>query len=177
MSEQTEIPQPRKKMAKRHTISLKAVYGFNALSRISGLFSGRGFSIDSISFGDAEEPETSRVTITTSGDERIIEQITFQLEKLVDVVEVKDLTYVPHMERELALVKVSSNMGNRSEIMQIANVFRAKVIDISPESMTLEITGSRDKVDASITMLEPYGLREVARTGTVALPREYQPKD
>jgi acetolactate synthase I/III small subunit len=176
MPEAIITQQPKQKMANRHTISLKAAYGFNALSRISGLFSGRGFSIDSISFGDAEEPETSRVTITTSGDERIIAQITRQLEKLVDVIEVRDLTYEAHVERELALVKVNCDMGNRSEIMQIANVFRAKVIDISPASMTLEITGSRDKVDASITMLEPYGLIQVARTGTVAMAREYQPK-
>ncbi|MEN9839341.1 MAG: acetolactate synthase small subunit [Bacteroidota bacterium] len=157
-----------------HTISLIVSHGFNALSRIVGLFSGRGFVIDTITFGDAEVPGMARVTITTHGDKRIIEQITHQLEKLVDVVSVTDLTFGPFVARELALIKVEVTMENRSEIMQVANVFRAKIIDISPKSLTIELTGGKDKVDAAISMFRPFGLREVARTGSVALSREYQ---
>ncbi|MEX0929651.1 MAG: acetolactate synthase small subunit [Balneolales bacterium] len=159
---------------KTYTVSLKVAHGFNALSRIVGLFSGRGFNIDSISFGDAEKPEYARVTITTHGDRKIIDQIILQLDKLIDVISVSDLTYVPHVERELSLIKVSSNPKNQSEIIQVANVFRANVIDITPESLTLEVTGRKDKIDATISMIRPFGLLEVARTGTVALKREYQ---
>ncbi|MEX0773086.1 MAG: acetolactate synthase small subunit [Balneolales bacterium] len=159
---------------KTYTISLRVAQGFNALSRIVGLFSGRGFNIDSISFGDAEKPEYARVTITTHGDRRIIDQIILQLDKLVDVLNVEDLTYIPHMERELALIKVSSNPRNQSEIIQVINVFRGNVIDITPDSLTIEVTGRNNKVDATISMLRRFGLLEVARTGTVALKREYQ---
>ena len=159
---------------KRHTISLLVSHGFNALSRISGLFSGRGFSIDSISFGDAENPGMARVTITTQGDQRIIEQITRQLEKLVDVVSVQDLTFESFVERELSLIKVACTPENRAEIIQVANVFRAKIVDICPESLTIEVTGNRNKVDACISMFRPFGLLQVARTGSVALRREYQ---
>lgn len=157
-----------------HTISLIVSHGFNALSRIVGLFSGRGFTIDTITFGDAEVPGMARVTITTHGDQRIIEQIIRQLEKLVDVVTVNDLTFAPFVARELALIKVECTTDNRAEITQVANVFRAKIVDISPRSLTIEITGGKDKVDAAIGMFRPFGLREVARTGTVALSREYQ---
>jgi acetolactate synthase I/III small subunit len=157
-----------------HTIGLIVSHGFNALSRIVGLFSGRGFTIDTITFGDAEVPGMARVTITTHGDQRIIEQITRQLEKLVDVVSVVDLTHVPFVSRDLALIKVVSTPQTRAEIIQVANVFRAKIVDISPNSLTIEVTGGKEKVDAAIGMFRPFGLREVARTGTVALVREYQ---
>jgi acetolactate synthase-1/3 small subunit len=157
-----------------HTIGLIVSHGFNALSRIVGLFSGRGFTIDTITFGDAEVPGMARVTITTHGDQRIIEQITRQLEKLVDVVSVVDLTHTPFVSRDLALVKVESSPQTRAEIIQVANVFRAKIVDISPKSLTIEVTGGKDKVDAAIGMFRPFGLREVARTGIVALIREYQ---
>lgn len=159
---------------RQHIITIKVSNSFNALSRIAGLFSGRGFNIDSISIGDCEEPNMARGTITTHGDVRIIEQITRQLEKLVDVESVKDLTFEPHVARELALIKVSAPMETRAEIIQVANIFRAKVIDISPKSVTIEITGNNNKVDAAIGMFRPYGLQEVARTGMVALRREYQ---
>jgi len=158
----------------KHTISVLVKHSFNALSRIVGLFSGRGFDIDSISFGQGQEPGLARITITTHGDEQIIEQITKQLHKVVDVLKVHDLTYEPYVERELALIKVTSSHSIRSEIMQIVNVFRAKIIDISPESMTIEVTGSEDKVTAALGMLRQFGIIEVARTGTVALRREYQ---
>ncbi len=158
----------------KHTISVLVEHNFNALSRIVGLFSGRGFEIDSISFGHGQEPGLARITITTHGDEQIIEQITKQLHKIVDVHKVTDLTYEPLVERELALIKVYAPPSSRSEIMQIVNVFRAKIIDISPEKLTIEITGNQDKVDASIGMLRQFGIVEVARTGSVALKREFQ---
>lgn len=158
----------------KHTISVSVQHNFNALSRIVGMFSGRGFNIDSISFGEGEEPGLARVTITTKGDEQIIEQITKQLNKLVDVIKVVDLTYEPFVERELALIKVSSTLSTRSEIIEVVNVFRAKIIDISPKSLTIEVTGKKDKLDAAIGMFRPFGIRDVARTGSVALRREFQ---
>lgn len=158
----------------KHTISVYFQNNFNALSRIIGLFSGRGFNVDSVSFGEAKEPGMARMTITTKGDEQIIEQINNQLDKIVDVVKVTDLTYEPFVERELALVKVSSTPGTRSEITELVNVFRAKIIDISSGTLTIEVTGKEDKVKAAIGMLSPFGLLEVARTGSVALKREFK---
>ncbi len=158
----------------KHTISVYFQNNFNALSRIIGLFSGRGFNIDSVSFGEAKEPGMARMTITTEGDEQIIGQINTQLGKIVDVVKVTDLTYEPFVERELALVKITSTPETRSDIIEVVNVFRAKIIDISPKSLTIEVTGKRDKVNAAIGMLRPFGLLEVARTGSVALEREFK---
>lgn len=162
-----------KKEDQKHTLSMVVSYNLNALSRIIGIFSGKGFEIDSISFGSGEESGLARITITTQGDSKIIEQITKQLNKIIDVVKVTDLTYEYFVERELALVKVAATASSRSEVMQIAQVFRAKVIDISPEKLSLEATGNRDKIDAFIGMLRPFGISEVARTGSVALKREY----
>lgn len=158
----------------RHTLSVLFENEFNALPRIVGLFSGRGYRIDSISLGTAEEPGLTRVTITTDGDEQIIEQIAKQLNKLIDVIKVVDLTHEPFVERELALIKVQSTPATRAEIVQIVNIFRAKIVDISAKTMTVEITGKEDKVDAAIGMLRPFGIREIARTGAIALKREYQ---
>lgn len=158
----------------KHTISVLTENNFNALSRIVGLFTGRGFQIDSISVGHGYPPSKARITITTHGDEHIIEQITKQLNKIVDVHKVNDLTYEPFVERELALIKVSAPPHVRSEIMQIVNVFKANIIDLNPEKITVEITGSADKVNACIGMLKQFGIIEVARTGSVALSREYQ---
>lgn len=158
----------------KHIISVLFENKFNAIPRMVGLFSGRGYSIDSISFGQGEEPGLTRATITTEGDARVIEQIAKQLHKLVDVLKVVDLTYEPFVERELALVKVSSTPSNRAEIMQVTDIFRAKIIDISPKTLTIEVTGKSDKVNAAIGMLMPFGIREIARTGSVALKREFQ---
>ena len=158
----------------KHTLSVQFQNRINAIPRMAGLFSGRGYNIESISFGHGEEPGISRATITTEGDEQIIEQIAKQLHKLVDVLKVVDLTYESFVERELALIKVHSTQSTRSEIMQVANIFRAKIIDISPKTLTIEITGKEDKVNAAIGMLRQYGIREVARTGIAALKREFQ---
>ncbi|HKJ68929.1 MAG TPA: acetolactate synthase small subunit [bacterium] len=159
---------------RKHTISVLVNHSFNALSRIVGLFSGRGFDIDSISFGTGQEPGLARVTITTHGDEQIIEQIAKQLHKMVDVLKVHDLTYEAFVERELALIKVNATKSTRAEIMQLVNVFRAKIIDISKESVTVEVTGSEDKITAAMGMLRQFGIIEIARTGSVALKREWQ---
>ncbi len=163
-----------KRNTRKHTISVLVNHSFNALSRIVGLFSGRGFDIDSISFGAGQEPGLARVTITTHGDEQIIEQIAKQLHKMVDVLKVHDLTYEAFVERELALIKVNATKSTRAEIMQLVNVFRAKIIDISKESVTVEVTGSEDKITAAMGMLRQFGIIEIARTGSVALKREWQ---
>ncbi|HHM23875.1 MAG TPA: acetolactate synthase small subunit [Bacteroidetes bacterium] len=160
----------------RHTISVTFENNFNALSRITGLFSGRGYRIDSISFGPAEEEGLARMTLTTEGDEHIIEQITKHLHRLVDVIKVTDLTYLSFVERELALIKISAPPSRRSEIMQITQIFRANIVDISPKTLTIEATGKEDKVNAMLDLLRPFGILEVARTGCIALQREYQSK-
>jgi len=158
----------------KHTLSVLFQDRFDTIPRIIGMFSGRGFNIDSISFGQGEEPKLYRMTITTEGDETVIEQIAKQLNKLVNVTKVVDLTYEPFVERELALVKVCSSPSTRPEIMQLANIFRAKIIDISPKTVTIEITGKEDKVNAAIGMLRHFGLQEISRTGCVALKREFK---
>ncbi len=156
-----------------HTLSLKVRHAFNTLARIVGMFSGRGYSIDTITVGRAEDPDHARITITSEGDQKIIEQIVHQLEKLVDVIEVKDLTFESFVERELALIKVQAAIEKRADITQVANIFGGKIVDISDETLTVEVTGGPDKVSAAITMFRPFGLSEVARTGSVAMKREF----
>lgn len=164
------------KSDQKHTLSVVVSHNMNAFSRIIGIFSGKGFEVDSVSFGADSESDMARITLTTSGDEQVIEQITKQLNKVVDVVKVADLTYEYFMERELALIKVAATSSNRSEVMQIAQVFQGKIVDISPEKISVEVTGNRDKIDAAIGMLRPFGISELARTGSVALKREYKGK-
>ncbi len=159
---------------KRHTISILLENTFGAFNRIAGLFAAKGYTIESLTVGPTEEPDVSRMTIVTRGDDQIIEQIIKQLNKLIDTIKVVDLTFDSFVERELVLVKVQSSPDTRSEIMQIAEIFRAKVVDISPKTVTLEATGGKQKVDAIIKMLKPFGIKEMARTGRVALKREFQ---
>jgi acetolactate synthase I/III small subunit len=159
---------------KRHTISVLVENKFGAFVRVAGMFSAKGYNIDSLSVGPTEEEDISRMTIVTRGDDQIIEQITKQLNKLIDTIKVVDLTFESFVERELVLVKVQATQTSRPEIMQIAEIFRSKVVDISPKSVTLEATGSQQKVDAIIKMLKPFGIKEIARTGRVALKREFQ---
>jgi acetolactate synthase-1/3 small subunit len=155
---------------KRHTISILVENKFGAFNRIAA----KGYNIDSLSVGPTEEEDVSRMTIVTRGDDQIIEQITKQLNKLIDTLKVVDLTFENFVDRELVLVKVQTTQSTRPEIMQIAEIFRAKIVDISPRSVTLESTGSQQKVDAIIKMLKPFGIKELARTGRVALKREFQ---
>ena len=157
----------------RRTISVLVENKFGVLTRVAGLFSGRGYNIDTLNVAPTADPTASRMTIVTRGDDQIIEQITKQLNKLIDTIKVVDLTFESFVERELVLVKVQSTQSSRSEIMQIAEIFRAKVVDISAKSLTLEATGSQQKVDAIIKMLKPFGIKELARTGRVALKREF----
>lgn len=160
-------------MNHRHIISVLVENRFGVLARISSLIAGRGFNIDSLAVGETEEPTVSRMTIVTHGDERIIEQITKQLNRLIDVIKVTDMTDAAHVERELVLLKVATpNAQVRSEVIQVVDVFRAKVVDISSSTVTVEVTGTQDKVQAFIEMVEPFGIKEMARTGAVAMGRE-----
>ena len=159
---------------KKHTISILVENKFGALNRIVGLFSARGYNIDSISVGTSEDDSVARVTIVSKGDDDVIEQIIKQLNKLIDVTKVVDLTYDSFVERELVLVKVAANRNSRPELMQISEIFRSKIIDISQRSITIEATGGEQKVDAMIKMLSPFGIKEIARTGRVALKREFE---
>ena len=159
---------------KRHTIGILVENKFGAFIRIAGLFAAKGYNIDSLTVGPTEEEGVSRMTVVTRGDDQIIEQITKQLNKLIETIKVVDLTFDNFVERELVLAKVQTTAETRPEIMQVAEIFRAKVVDISPRTLTLEATGSQQKVDAIIKMLKPYGIRELARTGRVALKREFQ---
>jgi acetolactate synthase-1/3 small subunit len=141
------------------------------LAQISGLISGRGFNIRSIAAGETEDPTITRITMVVAGDDRVIDQVKKQLGRLVDVIKITDLTEIPSVDRELALVKVSSAVSRRAEAFQIVDVFRAKVVDISHQSLTIEVTGITEKVDALIEMLKPFGIREIVRTGKISIAR------
>ena len=155
----------------RHTISVLVTNEFGVLSRIAGLFSGRGFNIESLCVAETTDPKVSRMTIVTTGDDRIVEQITKQLNKLISVIKVHDLTGEEYLERELALIKVNSTPENRAEILSIVDIFRAKVVDVSPRTYTIEITGDEEKIQAITELLRPFGVKEVVRTGRVAMAR------
>ncbi len=156
----------------RHTLSVLVENKPGVLARVAGLFSGRGFNITSLTVGETEDVSTSRMTIVVAGDDAIVEQITKQLNKLVDTIKIYDFTGEAHLERELALIKVQAEVRCRSEITQLVEIFRAKIVDVSDKSFTLEITGTADKVNAFIELLRPFGIRELIRTGTVAIARE-----
>ena len=156
----------------RHTLSIIVADQPGELSRIVGLFSARGFNIETISVGGTLDPEWSRVTIVTSGDERTIEQIVKQCERLARVREVRDGTSQPHIEREMALIDVSASPGaERQEVLSLVNVFRAKVVDISHTRMVIEASGNREKVGAFVEMLRPLGINDITRTGYIAIGR------
>ena len=155
----------------RHTISVLVSNEFGVLSRISGLFSGRGFNIESLSVAETLDPLVSRMTIVTSGDDNILEQISKHLNKLISVIKVQDFTNEAHIERELALIKVSSNAANRAEILSIVDIFRAKVVDVSPKTYTVEITGDEEKIGAIIELMRPFGIKEFVSTGRIAMAR------
>lgn len=155
----------------RHVISVLVENEFGVLSKISGLFSGRGFNIESLCVAETTDPTVSRITLVTSGDDRVLEQITKHLNKLVNVIRVCDFSGVSHVARELVLVKVAANERTRGEVVSVANIFRGKVVDVADRSYVVEVTGSTDKVDAFIDLLRPYGILEVVRTGLVAMFR------
>jgi acetolactate synthase-1/3 small subunit len=155
----------------KHTISVLVENKPGVLARIAGLFSGRGYNIDSLSVGETHEPSVSRMTIVSRGDDAIIEQITKQLNKLIDVIKVQDFAGKEFVDRELVLIKVSCSNQNRPEIMQIVDIFRAKIVDVSHNTLIVEITGPDKKVNAFVELMKPFGIKEIARTGKVAMAR------
>ncbi len=155
----------------QHTISVLVENEFGVLSRVAGLFSGRGFNIESLSVAPTNEEGMSRMTIVTRGDEQILEQINKQLNKLIDVIKVIDFTDGSGVEREMALIKVTAEDESRAEVLRIVDIFRAKIIDVTPKSYTIEATGNPVKIDAILDLLRPLGLKELVRTGAVAIGR------
>lgn len=153
------------------TISVLVENKFGVLARIATLFAARGFNIDSLAVGETEDPAVSRMTIVAKGDERVLEQVEKQLNKLVDVIKVTSFVIDPHIERDLALIKVRANKTNRSEIFQIVDIFRAKIVDVASDSLIVEITGDENKIEALAMLLKPFGILEMARTGIIALAR------
>jgi len=155
----------------RHVISVLVENEFGVLARVAGLFSGRGFNIESLSVAETLDPTVSRLTLVTQGDDRVVEQIEKQLNKLICVIRVGDFTETSHVERELVLIKVKADERTRGELTNIVDVFRAKIIDVSRESYVVEITGAEEKVNALIELLKPLGILEIVRTGKVAMYR------
>lgn len=157
---------------KPHTLSILVENKAGVLSRVTGLFSRRGFNIESLAVGTCEEPGMSRITIVCIGDDAQIEQVMKQLNKLIDVIKVSDLTDNERVERELAMIKVTADSGaTRSEIMQIAQIFRAQIVDMATKTLVLQIAGNTEKIDALETMLRQYGVKELVRTGKIGMLR------
>lgn len=156
----------------RHTISVLVENKFGVLTRIAGLFSGRGYNIDTLNVAPTHEANTSRMTIVTRGDDATVDQIVKQLQKLVDVLEVQDFKDDGFIDRELVLVKVGVNSDTRAEVMQITDIFRAKIVDVQPASLTVEITGNESKVEKFLGLMKTFGILDITRTGRVALARK-----
>lgn len=155
----------------RHTFAVLVENKFGVLGRITGLFSARGFNIESLCVAETEDPSMSRITLVTEGDENILEQVHKQLNRLIDVIKVVDLNEEPHVDRELVLVKVTAEGEMRAEVLRIADIFRAKVVDVTPRTYVLEVTGDEGKIAAVINLLRPLGIKEVVRTGKIAIAR------
>ncbi len=158
----------------RHTISILVDNEPGVLARIAGLFSARGFNIESLCVAETLDQTSSRITLVTSGDDWIIEQIIKRFNNMINVIKVQDLIEVTHVEREMVLVRVEATQETRAEILRMADIFRAKVIDVGPKSYALELTGDKEKVSAFLELLKPMGIKEIARTGIVAMAREVQ---
>ena len=156
---------------KKHTISVLVENHFGVLARVSGLFSARGYNIDSLCVGETEDPTVSRKTVVVRGDDSVLDQIIKQLNKLVDTIEVMDLTNEDFVERELVMIKMAVGGKQRNEVVELCSIFRAKVVDCSKSSMIVEVTGSEDKVEAFIDMMRPFSILELVRTGEVAICR------
>jgi len=155
----------------RHTISVLVENKAGVLARIANLFSARGYNIDSLAVGETEDATISRMTIVVRGDERILEQIEKQLNKLIDVIKVSDFIETEHLERDLVLVKVAADKNSRSEILQIVDIFRAKIVDVAASSFIIELTGNEEKINAFSEIIKPFGVKEMVRTGIVAMAR------
>ena len=155
----------------RHTISVLVENTFGVLTRVAGMFSGRGYNIDSLNVAPTHDPEKSRMTIVTRGDDATVEQIVRQLYKLVNVLEITDFREHEYIDRELVMVKVKATAKNRSEVMQITDIFRAKIVDVQSKTMTIEVTGNESKVNKFVALMDNFGVLDLTRTGKVALPR------
>ena len=155
----------------RHTISVLVENEFGVLSRVAGLFSGRGFNIESLTVAETLDPTVSRMTIVTSGNDQIVEQILKQLNKLVSVIKVVNLTGTETVDRELVLIKVNAEPETKAEVLRLVDIFRAKIVDVAPRCYTIEMTGDEEKINALLQLLKPIGIREIVRTGRVAIAR------
>ena len=155
----------------RHTLSVLVENKPGVLARISGMFARRGFNIDSLAVGETEDPSVSRMTIVCSADGKPLEHITKQLHKLINVLKISELPHDDCVERELAMIKVGVGAGKRAEVLEVAEIFRAKVLDVDPDALTIEATGAPEKILALEELLRPYGIVEMVRTGRIALAR------
>ena len=155
----------------KHTLSVLVENHAGVLSRVSGLFCRRGFNIDSLAVGVTENPEISRITIVVDGDDYTVEQVSKQLNKLIDVIKIKQLDKGDSVSRELALIKVNATASTRAEIIQIVEIFRVKIVDVSKNTLTIEAAGSNDKIAALEDMVRQFGIKEIVRTGTIAIDR------
>ena len=155
----------------RHVISVTVENKPGVLAHISSLFAARGYSIDSLAVGETEDPNVSRMTIVTRGDDQIIEQITKQLRKLISTLKVQDLGEVEYIERDLVLIKVNVPSGKRSEILEVVDIFRGKIVDVGAKDMVIELSGQESKIQAFMELLRPYGIKEMVRTGSIAIAR------
>ena len=156
----------------RHTISVLVENKFGVLTRVAGLFSGRGYNIDTLNVGPTQDPAVSRMTIITHGDESTLEQIIKQLNKLPDVLKVQNFGEGEYVDRELVLVKVAVDSKSRAEVMQITDIFRAKIVDVQPKSLTIEVTGNESKVEKFVELMSAFGVAELTRTGKIAVSRK-----
>ncbi len=164
-----DAPAPRGRKG-LHTLSVLVQNRPGVLARIAGMFARRGFNIESLAVGPTEDPAVSRMTIVVKVEAKPLEQVTRQLDKLINVIHVEELAH-DAVERELVLIKVNADAGVRSQILEIADIFRAKIVDVHPEALSLEATGTPEKLGALIEILRPYGIRELAQTGMVAIAR------
>ncbi|OQX18146.1 MAG: acetolactate synthase small subunit [Desulfobulbaceae bacterium A2] len=155
----------------KHTLSVLLLNKPGALSRVTGLFSGRGFNIESLCVAPTFDPKVSCLTLVTRGEDKIIEQITKQLHKLIDVIKVTDISEGEYVEREMVLIRVKAEAQTRAEVLRVIDIFRGKVVDVSPNSYAVELTGSENKINAVIDILRPIGIKEIVRTGTIAMSR------
>ena len=155
----------------RHTFAVLVENQFGVLGRITGLFSARGFNIESLCVAETEDPSVSRITLVTMGDDKVLEQVHKQLNRLIDVIKVTDLSEEPHVDREMVLVKVYAEAETRAEVLRIAEIFRAKIVDVTPKTYVLEVTGDEGKIQAIIGLLKPLGIKEMVRTGKIAIAR------
>lgn len=156
----------------RHTISVLVENKFGVLTRIAGMFSGRGFNIDSLNVGPTTDDATSRMTIVVRGDDAVLEQVTKQLKKLIDVIEIQDFRDGEYVDRELVLLRVNVDSKTRAEVMQICDIFRAKIIDVQPKNVSIEITGNESKIEKFLFLMAPFGISDLTRTGKVAMARK-----